>query len=133
MYVNCKTYFSLHYGTFATDELVTNASGLGIDSLALTNINTTCDAWEFVKCCKKENIKPILGAEIRNEEKLLYILLAKNNKGFASINFFLSTHLLSKEPFPDTTGYPLIDDCYIIYPLGAKPFDRLTENEYIGL
>jgi error-prone DNA polymerase len=133
MYVNCKTYFSLHYGTFATEELVKNAVELGINSLALTNINTTCDAWEFVKCCKNEKIKPIVGAEIRNEEKLLYILLAKSNKGFASINSFLSTHLINKDPFPETIPYPLIDDCYIIYPLGAKAFDQLTENEFVGL
>src|SRR5580698_7095329 len=93
MYVNCKTYFSLRYGTFATDELVKAAVEHGVHVLALTNINTTCDAWEFVKCCRAENIKPVVGVEIRNGEKLLYILLAKNNSGFAALNYFLSYYL----------------------------------------
>src|ERR1700710_728588 len=102
MYLNCKTYFSLRYGTFATDELVKKASEMGVSSLALTNINATCDAWEFVKCCRAENIRPILGAEIRNGDKLLYILIAKNNAGFFSINKFLSEHLTEQKPFPET-------------------------------
>src|ERR1700688_3882298 len=101
MYVNCKTYFSLRYGTFATDELVKAAVECGVHALALTNINTTCDVWEFVKSCQREKIKPVVGAEIRNGEKLLYILLAKNNKGLASIHYFLSYHLTRDELFPE--------------------------------
>ena len=132
MYLNCKTYFSLRYGTFATDELVKKAAEMGVSSLALTNINSTSDAWEFVKCCRAENIKPILGAEIRNGDKLLYILLAKSNQGFFSINKFLSEHLTEKIIFPEIL-FSVIHDCYIVYPLGAKPVERLGENEFIGL
>src|SRR5437762_11576294 len=42
MYLNCKTYFSFRYGTFATEELVKTAADLGITALGLTNINSTC-------------------------------------------------------------------------------------------
>ena len=82
MYLNCKTFYSFKYGTFSTAALVDMAASLGIQSLALTNINSTCDAWEFVKLCRGQGIQPILGVEIRNEDELLYILLAANNKGF---------------------------------------------------
>jgi error-prone DNA polymerase len=142
MYVNCKTYFSLRYGTFATDELVKAAVEHGVRVLALTNINSTSDLWEFVKCCRAEKIKPVVGAEIRNGEKLLYILLAKNNLGLASINYFLSFHLTHAERFPDIApagadagelNTPVIHDCYILYPLGAKGFEQLSENEFIGI
>ena len=91
MYLNC-TYFSLRYGTIATDELVKKAAELGVSSLVLTNINATCDTWEFVKCCRAEDIRPILGAEIRNGDRLLYILIAKNNEGFfPSTSFYRNT------------------------------------------
>jgi DNA-directed DNA polymerase III PolC len=132
MYVNCKTYFSLRYGSFATEELVKAAVEHGVHTLALTNINTTCDAWEFVKCCRAENIKPVVGVEIRNGERLLYILLAKNNSGFAAVNYFLSYHLTRDELFPE---FPSLDvhDCYIIYPLGGKSIENLSADEFIGV
>lgn len=101
MYLNCKTYFSFRYGSFSTEELVKEGAESGATSLALTNINNTCDAWDFVQFCRDNNIKPILGAEIRNGHQLLYILLAANNRGLCWINEFLSKHLLADQPFPE--------------------------------
>src|SRR5690349_9807033 len=101
MYLNCKTYYSFRYGTFSTEELVATASEQGVTALALTNINNTCDLWNFVKLCREAGIKPIVGVEVRNEDKLLYILLAANNNGLIWINEFLSHYLLNKTPFPD--------------------------------
>ena len=79
MYLNCKTNYSFRYGTFFTEELVRSGVEFGAKALVLTNINNTCDAWDFVLHCQKQNIKPILGAEIRNGDKLLYILIARNS------------------------------------------------------
>jgi error-prone DNA polymerase len=137
MYLNCKTYFSFRYGTFATDELVKAGVESGATSLALTNINSTCDAWDFVQFCNQSRIRPILGAEIRNKNKLLYILLASNNKGFAWINNFLSSYLQRDIPFPEIAEedpfFADIWDGYVIYPLGGKPLDKLLPNELIGV
>lgn len=108
MYLNCKTYFSFRYGTFGTEELVKAAVELGATALALTNINSTCDAWDFVKFCLEQNIKPILGAEIRNGDELLYILLAANNRGFRAINQFISQHLKGKMDFPSSPAADLL-------------------------
>ncbi len=137
MYLNCKTYFSLRYGTFATEELVTAAESLGVTAMALTNINSTADAWEFVKCCKSRKIKPVLGVEIRNGNKLLYLLIAANNRGFAWINRFLSLHLMEAKPFPESAGpEPFFTDNwdgYVIYPLDGKSPAALLPNEFIGI
>jgi DNA-directed DNA polymerase III PolC len=137
MYLNCKTFFSFKYGTFSTRELIDTATALGITALALTNINSTCNSWEFVKLCREQGIKPILGVEIRNEDELLYILLAANNTGLAWINKFLTEHFVGKKPFP------LIDDnivffsesCdgYVIFPFGRKSPGSLKANERIGV
>lgn len=131
MYLNCKTYFSFQYGTFGTEELVKAAAALGVTSMALTNINNTCDLWDFVDFCRQNNIKPIAGTEIRNNHVFLYILLAKNNRGLLSIHRFLSAHLQEKIDFPQR---PSLDkDVYIIYPLSFIQPQFLKVNELIGV
>src|SRR5690606_22751004 len=129
MYLNCKTYFSYRYGTYSTEELVSQAAE-GVRSLALTNINGTPDAWDFVKFCRKAGIKPIIGAEIRNNHQFCYILLAKNENGLQELNRFLSQHKRDKTPFPER---PDLDEIYIIYALGTYPPEELEENELIGI
>jgi error-prone DNA polymerase len=137
MYLNCKTYYSLRYGTFATKELVETAVNVGATAVALTNINCTTDAWDFVLECKKQGIKPILGAEIRNGDKLLYLLIAANNRGFAWINKFISDHLLENKSFPEVANEdPFFTDTwdgYVIYPINNKPPEKLFANEVIGV
>lgn len=54
MYLNCKTWFSYHYGTFSSKQLVEDARALDIHTLALTNINNTADSWDFVLKCREQ-------------------------------------------------------------------------------
>ncbi|HXB35855.1 MAG TPA: PHP domain-containing protein, partial [Puia sp.] len=131
----CKTYFSFKYGTYSTKELVSGGIEAGATTLALTNINSTCDTWDFVQYCREAGVRPIVGAEIRNGNKLLYILLAANNTGFQRINAFLSEHLLAERDFPDTpTGlYQRPQDGFTIYPFGSRPPEDLQDNEKIGI
>lgn len=137
MYLNCKTFFSYRYGTFATKELVEAGAEAGATAVALTNINGTPDAWDFVKYCREAGIKPIVGAEIRNGAKLLYILLAANNSGLRWLHEFLSKHLQEKSPFPEnaytTHFFADLWDGFVIYPLGSKAPEKLSANEYIGV
>jgi len=136
MYLNCKTYYSFRYGTFSTEELVSTAVENGVSCLALTNINSTCDEWQFVKLCQEANIKAILGAEVSNNDKLLYVLIAANNKGLIAIHEFLSAHLIPKEPFPENIENTIFrnpGDGFIIYPFNAKPLEDLAENEKVGV
>lgn len=131
MYLNCKTWFSLLYGTFKTEELVETARALGVGSLALTNINCTSDAWDFVDYCREAGIKPILGVEVRNDAKLCYVLLAKNNRGFLFINRFMSYHREQKTPYPPQA--PSDSNIFAIYPLGSIDHAALKADEFIGV
>jgi len=137
VYLNCKTYFSFTYGTFSTEGLVKTAAEKGVTALALTNINNTYDVWPFVKLCRKEGIKPVIGAEIRNANKLLYILIAANNNGLTWLHQFISHHQMAKLPFPEPSeSLKLFEeawDGFVIYPLGGKPLDQLMPNERIGI
>jgi DNA-directed DNA polymerase III PolC len=131
MYLNCKTYFSYRYGTFSTENLVKEGVEVGATAMALTNINNTSDLWDFYEYCRQAGIKPVLGCEIRNEDELLYILIAKNNAGITYINHLLTTHLQPKIPFPARpAGHA---DVWVIYPLGKLSPAELQEGELIGV
>lgn len=130
MYLNCKTYFSYRYGTIGTEELVMMAKEKGISSLALTNINSTADCWDFVDFCRRENISPIIGCEVRNGDKFCYILLAKDDEGLTEINRFLTVHFQEQTEFPKR---PLFEGVWVIYSFPSFAVKDLGENELIGI
>ena len=101
MYLNCHTYYSLRYGVLSVPQLLELANKHTIESLALTDINSTSACLEFIREANKQNIKPIVGADIRNGNNICYVCLAKNNIGFLEINQFLSNFLHSKKDFPE--------------------------------
>src|SRR5947209_1459972 len=128
MYINCKTWYSLRYGTFSTEQLIQAAIECGVSSLALTNFNATTDSWEFVRLCSKAGIKPILGVEVRNGDQFLYILLAANGNGLAWIHGFLSEHITSGKPFPEPQTAPSFfahpSDGFVIYAIDGKSLNQ---------
>lgn len=131
MYINCKTWFSFRYGTYSTEALVQAAEEQGAGCLALTNINNTCDAWDFVDYCRERRIRPVLGAEIRNGNQCLYILLARNNEGFRAINELITAHMHSGAPFPARPEAGA--HVFVVYPLGAVDPSALSSHEFIGV
>ena len=96
------------------DDLVKRAAALGYATLPLTDINTTMGAADFVAECRKQGVRPVMGTEMRNGNELQYMLLARNNKGFAEINRFITQHNLSKLPYPSMA--PDFEDVTVIYP-----------------
>lgn len=77
MYLNCHSYHSLRYGTISLKTLVQQALNCHITALALTDINTITGIYDFAKACTQAGIKPIVGMEFRDANRLLYITLAK--------------------------------------------------------
>ncbi len=127
----CHSYYSLRYGTMSPADLVTIASSYNINTLVLTDINNSTGVFDFIKICREHNIKPIAGIEFRNNNKLLYTCITKNNEGFRELNSFLTTHNLNKTPLPKDA--PEFQCCYVIYPFGRKKPDELKEYEYTGI
>jgi error-prone DNA polymerase len=132
MYLNCHSYYSLRYGTMPVEKLVAEALNNDIRSLVLTDINNTMGMMDFIGECRLVNIKPIAGVECRDKQnKLLYITIAKNNKGFREINEFLTRHNLEKTAFPSRA--PDFSHVFVIYPFHSGIQGRLEENEFIGV
>lgn len=132
MYLNCHTYYSLRYGTIKPEELLALASENGLQTLALTDINTTSACLDFVRLSSKYAIKPVLGVDFRNGAQQQFVLLAKNNNGFQKINSYLSTFLHNKElKIPNRAM--TIEDTIVMYPYKKGKDYVLKENEYLGV
>lgn len=132
MYLNCHSYYSLRHGTLSPEELVDLAVRLGIEALALTDINNTTGIVDFVAECLLRGIKPIGGIEFRNTaHQVQYIVLAINNKGFKEINDFLTWHNLNKALLPPCP--PVFPNALTIYPFSSKLPRKLKENEFVGI
>ncbi len=131
MYLNCHTYFSLRYGTMSPEELVVSAKELGIGTLVLTDINNTSATLDFVRCCEREKIKPVVGIEFRESGILRYIGIAKNNEGFRELNTLLTSHSLSGKPLP--VNAPYLQHAYVIYPKLFKPLNQYKDYELLGV
>ena len=112
-------------------DLVERAAALGYRTLPLTDINTTMGVADFVVECQKKGVRPVVGVEFRNGNELLYVALAKNNKGFAELNRFLTQHNLTKQPYPESA--PEWDEVFVIYPFGKRKPAQLKANEFLGV
>jgi DNA polymerase III alpha subunit len=138
MYLNCHTHFSLRYGTLSPEQLVLAAKRRGIGALALTDINNTSCAGEFVRLCQREGIKPLLGIDFRRDGQRLYTGIARNAEGWHNLCKYLSDHSLDGKTLPDTfdtlaLSSPKGTSFIIIYPKLIKPIAQFKPHEYLGI
>ena len=132
MHLNCHTYYSLRYGTLSPQELVERAARWGIKALALTDINNTSCAGEFIVRCREAGIRPIVGIDFRDAEgRQLYVGLARNAEGFRELNELLSRRSLERRPLP--AAAPPMRHAWIIYPRLFKPIGEFRDNELLGI
>lgn len=132
MYLNCHTYYSLRYGTFAPADLVARAADWGVQTLVLTDINNTSAASEFIRLCKKKGIKPILGIDFRTADyQRKYLGIAQNIEGFRELNTFLTQHSRKGTKLPREA--PNFKHCWVVYPRLHKPIEDFREHELLAI
>lgn len=131
MHLNTHSYFSLRYGTMSVPDLLEEARSKGLTTLALTDINNTSGCIDFIRMAPEYGIRPAVGIDLRNGNRMMYVAVARNNDGFTEINRFLSKHLKSGEPLPDRV--PAFLNSFVIYPFGSIHPNELRENEFIGI
>ncbi|MFA6945116.1 MAG: PHP domain-containing protein, partial [Pedobacter sp.] len=130
MYLNVHSQYSLRYGTLSIEKLAAQAKFMGIEQMALTDINNSTGAIEFIRECREKGIKPITGIEFRRADQVLYIGIARNREGMKELNDFLSFYNLSRLELPDKP-WDFQNAC-IIYPYSQK-HPALKENEFLGI
>ncbi|MEE3244945.1 MAG: PHP domain-containing protein, partial [Bacteroidota bacterium] len=134
MYLNCHSFFSLRYGTLSEVQLLDLAVDHKLDTISLTDINSTSAGLNFVRKAKEKKVKPVLGVDFRNGIEQCYVCLAKNNEGYLELNNFLAQHLHNKTNFPETA--PAFKNAFTIYAFErALELDKthFSKNEFIGI
>ena len=131
MHLTFNSYYSLRFGTQSIEQWVAKAKEAGVKSLLMVDINNTTGSIDFVKACRKEGLKPMIGVEFRNGNNLLYTGIAHNNQGFKELNDLLSQCNLQNTPLPWPA--PEFNNVSVIYPYGICPVQDLSDNEYIGI
>jgi DNA-directed DNA polymerase III PolC len=129
MFLNVHSQYSLRYGTIDIKELVIEAKAKNVRQMVLTDINNSTGCMEFIRLCRKEGIKPIIGIEFRRDHKLLYVGIAKNKEGMKELNDFLTHHNLNQLPLPNEAAD--FKNAFVIYPYESKTI--LKENDYLGI
>ena len=130
MYLNSHSFHSLRYGTIPLKELVEQAIDKQLTAMALTDINTVTGIYDFLKACEDKEIKPLVGIEFRQDNKLRYIGLAKNKEGLGEMNRFLTSHNFDGTPLP--LSAPVFENVTLIYPVENVP-EVLKDYEYVGI
>ncbi|HEY0898727.1 MAG TPA: DNA polymerase III subunit alpha, partial [Sphingobacteriaceae bacterium] len=131
MFLNVHSAYSLRYGTMSVQTLVDQAKLHGVEQMALTDINNSTGALEFVRICREAEIRPNVGMEFRKNGRLLYIGMARNREGFRELNEFLTFHNLNKKMLPEVPWD--FKHVYVIYPFSGRSDQSLKENEYLGV
>ena len=132
MYINNHTYFSLRYGTISPDELLQLAKHYHVQTLALTDINSTSACLDFVRLSIKYQITPVVGVDFRNGVKQEFVMLAQNNIGFQNINTYLSDFLHQNRTTIPNRAHKL-PHTFVIYPFKTHQHFSLDAHEYLGV
>jgi DNA-directed DNA polymerase III PolC len=131
MILNAHTYFSLRYGTLSPDHLAAVLKASGHTAVALTDINNTSCAFQFQEACRKLDIRSVPGIEFRQDNKLLYVGIARNLEGWRQLNALLSKHSIEGTALPVIA--PPMPDTYVIYRSLPKVMEDFAENEFFGI
>ena len=126
-----KTSYSMLSSLNRIDKLVKKASDLGYISLAITDTNNMFGVMEFYLECQKNNIKPIIGLEISNND-IDILLYSKNNDGYKNL-IKLSTIISERDiTIEDLNNYK--DNLIMIMPYNKfnPNIYELYSNKYIG-
>ena len=81
-----RSYYSLLQGTSSPAALCQRARELGYSGLALTDRDNLYGLWDFLKACRREGLRPIIGAEISEpESKKIITCLVQNEDGYTNL------------------------------------------------
>ncbi|MCY4655690.1 MAG: PHP domain-containing protein, partial [Gammaproteobacteria bacterium] len=99
-HLSIHTHFSVADSVVRPDELANAARERGISALALTDLGNMFAMLKFYKACRQNQIKPILGADLRCDSlqddhgdvdhASRFIVLAQNGVGFINLKKLIS-------------------------------------------
>lgn len=126
-----KTSYSILNSVIKIKELVNQAVSYGYTSLAITDEGNMFGVMEFYLECNKNNIKPIIGIELKVDTSTL-LLYAKNLQGYKNI-IKLST-IISERSLTNEDLIKYRDNLILIMPFSSfqEEIYNLYEERFIG-
>lgn len=132
MLLNTHSWFSLNHGVLSPEQVLQEAHDLGLQQVALTDINSTAGWSDFFRLADKYKVRPLAGIEFKVSSRTLYIGIARNEQGVQQLASLLTDRLLEGEALPEQA--PDLSDAFIIYPYGSPNIPaKLKPNEFIGI
>lgn len=84
IFLDCKSHYSIKQVYGSPTSLVESCKTLGCTHVALTDYDSISGSVEFVKACKDNELKPILGCTFNTQEGRITVL-AKNLDGWKAL------------------------------------------------
>ena len=131
MLLNLHSYYSLRYGTLSINDLIAGMMAGGYDTAVLTDINNSSGSLEFLLRARESGLNILTGMEFREGDKLCFVAIAQNEKGFKEINEYRSRLNLENRRVSERA--PEFEHVFVIYPFNTTHGYHLKENEYIGV
>ena len=111
------SHYSLGWGAASPRELCAKARRMGYNSLALTDRDNLYGMWEFLKQCRRHELRAITGAEITEPDgEARAVCLVKDQTGFKNLCRLISKRQrqkgfrLAEELPPLSEGLALLSD-----------------------
>ena len=118
-HMHCHTHYSILQSTISIEKLISNAVKYNMKAVAITDLGNLFGCFKFVKLCKENNIKPIIGCEFyltedhtkktftkqKRDKRVSQILYAKNSNGYKNLSKLCSAGYVSGL----YAGFPRID------------------------
>jgi len=92
-----RSYYSLLQGTTSPAALCRRAKELGYSGLAMTDRDNLYGLWDFLKSCRREGLRPIIGAEISEPgSERIITCLVQNKDGYTNLCTLLTRRHMDK-------------------------------------
>ena len=84
--LNVKSHYSLMWGVNSVKQLCRSAVRMGYDRLALTDTDNLYGMWNFITTCRREGLRPIIGAEVTDPASgSRAVCLVENDTGYRNL------------------------------------------------
>ncbi len=95
-----RSYYSLLQGTASPAALCRRAKELGYPGLALTDRDNLYGLWDFLKACRREGLRPVVGAEVSEPgSDRVVTCLVRGQGGYANLCRLLTRRHMEEGTF----------------------------------
>ena len=104
--LRCRSYYSLLRAVCSPAALCRQAKEYGYSGLALTDRDNLYGLWPFLAACRRENLRPVVGAEVSDPAQPQTILacLVRDDTGYRNLCQLLTARHRPDFSFIDTVG-----------------------------